>query len=133
MPVFLVIGIIAGIMLGLRFKVFVLAPAILAATAVTTVNAIMSGRGLNVIALTTVGVIASLQIGYFVGGILQVMAAAHLPAKTTVRYRFRWSERLVKNLVGIDGGAVSGVFNLEPSDVGSSDGRLRYEELYHEL
>ena len=27
------------------------------------------------------------QIGYFVGGILQIMSHAHLPAWTTVRYR----------------------------------------------
>jgi hypothetical protein len=39
----------------------------------------------------------------------------------------------VAELVGIDGGVVSGVFNLESSDVGASDRRPRHEELYHEV
>ena len=39
------------------------------------------------IALTVFGAVASLQIGYWVGGILQIMTPAHLLARTTVRYR----------------------------------------------
>ena len=39
----------------------------------------------------------------------------------------------VAELVGIEGGVVSGVFNLESSDVGASDRRPRHEESYHEV
>ena len=39
----------------------------------------------------------------------------------------------VAELVGIEGGVVSGVFNLELSDVGASDRRPRHEENYHEV
>jgi hypothetical protein len=35
-------------------------------------------------------------------------------------------------LVGIEGGVVSGVFNLESSGVEAPDWRLRYEKHYHE-
>jgi predicted phage tail protein len=87
MIVFLIIGAFAGIMLGLRFKVFVLGPATLLVTAAITVSGIASGHEPGMIALTAFGAVASLQIGYFVGGILQVMAPAHLLARTTVRYR----------------------------------------------
>jgi hypothetical protein len=38
----------------------------------------------------------------------------------------------VAELVGIDGGVVSGVFNLESSGVEASDWRPRHEEQYHE-
>jgi hypothetical protein len=38
----------------------------------------------------------------------------------------------VAELVGIEGGVVSGVINLESSDVGASDRRPRHEEHYHE-
>ena len=41
--------------------------------------------------------------------------------------------RPVAELVGIEGGVVSGVFNLESSDVGASDRRPRHEENYHEV
>ena len=87
MIVFLIIGAFAGIMLGLRFKVFVLGPATLLVTAAITVSGIASGHEPRMIALTVFGTLASLQIGYFVGGILQVMTPAHLLARTTVRYR----------------------------------------------
>ena len=85
--VFLVISTIAGIMLGFRFKVIALVTAILLATAIITVSGIVSGHGPRMIALTLFGAVALLQIGYFVGGILQIMSHAHLPAWTTVRYR----------------------------------------------
>ena len=39
----------------------------------------------------------------------------------------------VAGLVGIEGGVVSGVINLESSDVGASDRRPRHDEQYHEL
>jgi hypothetical protein len=39
----------------------------------------------------------------------------------------------VAELVGIEGDVVSGVFNLESSDVGASDRRPRHEENYHEV
>jgi hypothetical protein len=38
----------------------------------------------------------------------------------------------VAELVGIEGGVVSGVFNLESSSVGAPDRRPRHEEHYHE-
>jgi hypothetical protein len=38
----------------------------------------------------------------------------------------------VAELVGIEGGVVSGVFKLESSDVGASE-RPRHEERYHEV
>ena len=40
--------------------------------------------------------------------------------------------RGVARLVGIEGGVVSGVFNLESSDVGASDRRPRHDDHYHE-
>ena len=38
----------------------------------------------------------------------------------------------VAGLVGIEGGVVSGVFNLESSGVSASDRRPRHDERYHE-
>ena len=38
----------------------------------------------------------------------------------------------VAGLVGIEGGVVSGVFNLELSGVGASDWRPRHDKHYHE-
>jgi hypothetical protein len=70
MAVFLVVGTITGVLLGLRFKVLVLVPASLLATAVITVSGFVSGHEPGMIALTVFGAVASLQIGYFVGGIL---------------------------------------------------------------
>ena len=40
--------------------------------------------------------------------------------------------RAVAELVGIEGGVVSGVINLESSGVEASDWRPRHEERYHE-
>jgi hypothetical protein len=43
------------------------------------------------------------------------------------------SDRAVAELVGNEGGVVSGVFNLESSDVRASDWRPRHDEHYHEV
>lgn len=62
-----IIGTIVGILLGWRFKVFVLLPAILIAAGVI----ITTGHGLKVIALTLLSTVVLLQIGYFVGAYLR--------------------------------------------------------------
>lgn len=61
---FFVIGAIAGILLGLRFKVFVLVPATLLVAAVVVAG---GNQPAVMIALTAVGTVALLQIGYLVG------------------------------------------------------------------
>jgi hypothetical protein len=47
-----------------------------------------------------------------------------------VRHRRR--SDAVAGLVGIEGGVVSGVFNLESSGVRASDWRPRHDKRYHE-
>ncbi len=79
MIVFLAIGTIAGILLGLRFKVFVLVPAILIAMIVI----IASGHELKVTALTVFGTVVALQIGYIAGCVLCVMARERVPTRNT--------------------------------------------------
>ena len=86
MLVFLIIGAIAGIMLGVRFKVLVLVPAFLLATVIIIiVNG--SSHSLGAIVLTVLGTVASLQVGYIVGSILRAVARAYLPARTTERHQ----------------------------------------------
>ena len=72
MAIFFITGAIAGIILGLRFKVLVVIPAILLATVVIIVSG--SGDKLSAIVLTVVGTAVSLQIGYIVGSILRALA-----------------------------------------------------------
>jgi hypothetical protein len=85
MVVFVSIGTLAGVLLGLRFNVFVLVPAILLATGVI----IASGHELRMIALTVFGTAVSLQFGYLVGCIVRVMAAAYLQARGTLHHRIQ--------------------------------------------
>ena len=82
MEVFAVIGALAGITLGLRFKVLVLVPAILFAAVII----IASGHELKVIALTVFGTAVALQIGYVVGCRLRVITGAYLPARRRVHF-----------------------------------------------
>jgi len=65
-----VIAPIAGILLALRFKVFVLVPATLLAAAVIVAS---SHQPKLTIALTVVGTAVLLQIGYLVGGIVRAL------------------------------------------------------------
>ena len=65
-----VIAPIAGILLALRFKVFVLVPATLLAAAMIVAS---SHQPKLTIALTVVGTAVLLQIGYVVGGIVPAL------------------------------------------------------------
>ena len=78
MLVFLITGAIAGILLGIRFKVLVIVPASLLAAVIVVANG--SGQQLGAVVLTLLGTVASLQIGYVVGSILRALVRAHLPA-----------------------------------------------------
>ena len=80
---FLIIGTIAGILLGLRFKVFVLVPAILIAAGAI----VAAGRGLKVTVLTMLATAALLQIGYVVGCVIRAYSGAYLQQRTASRHR----------------------------------------------
>lgn len=72
---FFVIGAIAGMLLGFRFKVFVLLPATVFAAAIV----VASGHEPRVImALTVFGTVVLLQIGYLVICTFRFTAGAHL-------------------------------------------------------
>jgi hypothetical protein len=71
MVFFLIIGTMAGIVLGLRFNVLVLIPAALLAAAVTVANGLASNHASGAILFGLLGTLASLQIGYLVGCVLQ--------------------------------------------------------------
>jgi hypothetical protein len=79
MLVLLAIGIIAGILLGLLFRVLVLVPGTLLATAVITVLGFAKGLGFGMIALIVFGAAVSLQVGYIVGAFIATAA-------TPIRY-----------------------------------------------
>ena len=81
MAAFLVMGAIIGMLLGLRFRVLVLVPAILLATVVIILSG--SGHKLSVIVLTLVGTVVSLQLGYITGSILRLLARSYLRSWTS--------------------------------------------------
>jgi len=82
----LAIGMIAGIILGLRFRVLVLVPATLFAAGVVAVVGLAGGQLGAVIALTMAGTAALLQVGYLVGCVLEVANPVRLPKRTTAGY-----------------------------------------------
>jgi hypothetical protein len=79
MLVLLAIGTIAGILLGLLFKVLVLVPAMLLATAIITVLGFAKGLGFGMIALIVFGAMVSLQVGYIVGAFVATAATPYHP------------------------------------------------------
>jgi hypothetical protein len=78
MFVFLITGAIVGIILGLRFKVLVLVPAILLATIII----VLSGSGDKL--LTLVGTVVSIQMGYIAGSILRFLARSYTSRRRRV-------------------------------------------------
>ena len=53
-------------------------------------------------------------------------------SNTLIVIRDQVWQRAVAELVGIEGGVVSGVINLESSGVEASDWRPRHDEQYHD-
>ena len=73
--VFLIIGTMAGILIGLRFSVFALIPATLLATVAIIVT---DQHGPKIIALTVLGTAVLLQIGYIAGCVVRFYARRYL-------------------------------------------------------
>ena len=69
-------GVLIGALLGMYFRVLVLAPAILIAVAAVTLIGIANGEGARALSLTVLSVAASLQAAYIAGCILRAMVSA---------------------------------------------------------
>ena len=83
MMLFLIIGTLAGVLLGLRFKVFVLVPFIL----ILACAIIATGDGLKAITLTILATAVLLQIGYMLGLVVRVWAGRYLRKRKNPRYQ----------------------------------------------
>jgi hypothetical protein len=88
MILLLAAALLIGTILGLRFKVLILVPAAIIASAVTLGAGIVYDDGFLSLLITTVLVIATLQMGYLVGIALAVARVSKdAPATVTVAQR----------------------------------------------
>ncbi len=83
MMLFLIIATLAGVLLGLRFKVFVLVPFIL----IMACAIIATGDGLTAIALTILATAVLVQIGYILGLVVHVWGDRYLRRPKNPRYQ----------------------------------------------
>ncbi len=80
---FLIIGTFAGVLSGLRFKVFVLIPLMV----IIACAIIATGDGLKAIAPTLLATAVLLQIGYVLGLVVRVWPGRHLRRRKDPRYQ----------------------------------------------
>ena len=80
---FLIIGTLAGALLGLRFKVFVIVPF----TLILACAIIATGDGLTAIAVTILATAVLVQIGYMLGLVVHVWGGSYLRRRKTPRYQ----------------------------------------------
>jgi hypothetical protein len=88
MIVFIAVGILVGIVLGLRFKALVLFPTLLVAVGMLVIIGIAEGHHLSTILLTVFGLVVSLQIGYVAGCVCRYASTVthQGPTAEPVRY-----------------------------------------------
>ena len=80
MIILILLSVLVGAALGLRFKVFVLVPVICGTLAIVVVDGIARGDSLWRLALTMIVIATVLQLGYVLGNVVQsVMSAARTP------------------------------------------------------
>jgi hypothetical protein len=80
---FFIIGTLAGVLLGLRFKVFVLVPFIL----IFACAIVATGDGWKAIVLTTLTTAVLIQIGYVLGVVGRLSAGRYLRRRKDRRYQ----------------------------------------------
>jgi hypothetical protein len=76
----MVIGILVGAVLALRFKVLVLVPVICVELAIVLVDGIARGNGAWWSALAIVAIATSTQVGYFTGSVIKSVTTARIAA-----------------------------------------------------
>jgi hypothetical protein len=69
MILIIILGAVAGAVLGSHFRVFVLGPAILLVSAATVTACFTRGIDAHTIVLDALAVLLSLQFGYVIGGV----------------------------------------------------------------
>jgi hypothetical protein len=92
MMLFAIIGILVGVLLGLRFKVLALVPFIL----ILAFAIVATGDGLKAIALTILATAVLVQVGYALDLVVRVLAAQYLYlwARNRPRYPSSKSRRV---------------------------------------
>jgi hypothetical protein len=76
-----IVGVVVGIVLGLRYKVLILVPAFLLAMVFTIIVGIARADSFWSIVLTTVAVVTAVQLGYLAGIVIRAAIAAIRPRK----------------------------------------------------
>ena len=77
----MILGILFGAVLGMRFKVFALFPAIAVGIALTAIATSMKGVGLWSALIAVALISIGLQVGFLVGAMIRcLMAASRAPA-----------------------------------------------------
>jgi hypothetical protein len=76
MTLCIAIGALAGALLGLRFAILALGPAIVIAAAITSVSGIEVGVGAGMLAFTLIEVVTAVQLGYLAGCVVRLGLAA---------------------------------------------------------
>jgi hypothetical protein len=75
------IGVVVGIVLGLRYNILVLVPAVLFATILAIIIGIGRADSFWSIVLTTVALVAAVQLGYLAGIAIHAVIAAIRPPR----------------------------------------------------
>jgi hypothetical protein len=83
----------AGLALGLRFNVFVVALLVILAIIGTVAFGVLGGSSLLVVALHLLAMLACLQIGYLIGSLISAQLPARVISLTETRYVRRLSAR----------------------------------------
>jgi hypothetical protein len=76
MAALLTVGVIAGMLLGLRFKALALCPALIVVAFATAATGIATGHHIGSVVLDIGLVTTALQIGYFGGCIIRIPVPA---------------------------------------------------------
>jgi hypothetical protein len=76
-----IIGVVAGIVLGLRYKILILVPAVLFAMILAIIIGIGRADSFWSIVLTTVALVVAVQLGYLAGIAVHAVIAAIRPPR----------------------------------------------------
>jgi len=74
--ILILLSVLVGAVLGLRFKVFVLVPVICGALAIAVVEGIARGDGPLRLVFAMITITASLQLGYILGIVIRFVISA---------------------------------------------------------